>query len=622
MFNFKKKKKGFTLIELIVVIAVLGILVLLAAPKFLGYTKDAKLAQIVADIKTIENSVNAELTEDDDFISGWTSISKEKMGEYQESKDLVSKKGLIENNKFEGEYVKVERENLPKSRLPGDFIYEVGGAVYYYEKDLDFTKENSKDDNPKDEEVIVPDLNADTDGDGLSDGDEVNIHNTDPLVKDTDDDGLLDGDEVNVYKTNPLVKDTDDDGLLDGDEVNIHKTNPLVKDSDGDGLSDGDEVNVYKTNPLVKDTDGDGIPDGQEITDKTDPLDPLDPTKYDEYTASDSDFIWVGSNESQTYIVDGKQGYYKYNGKSSIVKIPETIKGWKVDSLAYMFKNSNAAVKKVVSDSPAIKDISYMFTVSYSTEMDVTDINTENVTNMIGVFSSSLIKSVDVGEWDTSKVKSMSKMFYNARAVTINGLQNFNTSSVTQMNSMFQSSYATQLNVTGWDTSKVTDMNSMFNNSEATKIVGIENWNVSSNASYLNMFYGSAIKELDLSKWNVSGTAQFGRMFKETKNLESLNVSNWKFVKEVDFSYMFEGSALKVLDLSSWKGTTLKWTTSMFASSVIEELDISGFTGISMNTSHDMFSSSKVKKLYVNEARYTTMKSYMKIPTTTQIIFK
>lgn len=39
----KLKKKGFTLTELIVLIAVLGILVLMAAPKFLGYTADAKM---------------------------------------------------------------------------------------------------------------------------------------------------------------------------------------------------------------------------------------------------------------------------------------------------------------------------------------------------------------------------------------------------------------------------------------------------------------------------------------------------------------------------------------------------------------------------------------------------
>jgi hypothetical protein len=41
------------------------------------------------------------------------------------------------------------------------------------------------------EEVVV-----DTDNDGLSDGDEVNIHGTDPNNPDTDSDGYLDGEEV------------------------------------------------------------------------------------------------------------------------------------------------------------------------------------------------------------------------------------------------------------------------------------------------------------------------------------------------------------------------------------------------------------------------------------------
>lgn len=51
-----KNKKGFTLIELIVVIAVIGILVLLAAPKFLGYTQDAEKAAMQADAKVLSNA--------------------------------------------------------------------------------------------------------------------------------------------------------------------------------------------------------------------------------------------------------------------------------------------------------------------------------------------------------------------------------------------------------------------------------------------------------------------------------------------------------------------------------------------------------------------------------------
>jgi outer membrane protein OmpA-like peptidoglycan-associated protein len=120
-------------------------------------------------------------------------------------------------------------------------------------------------------------LNPDTDGDGLTDYEEVMEYGTDPLNPDTDGDGLSDGDEVNVHGTDPLNPDTDGDGLTDGEEVNEYGTDPLNADTDGDGLSDGDEVNVYGTDPLNPDTDGDGFSDGQEIEMGTDPLDPNDP---------------------------------------------------------------------------------------------------------------------------------------------------------------------------------------------------------------------------------------------------------------------------------------------------------------------------------------------------------
>jgi hypothetical protein len=81
---------------------------------------------------------------------------------------------------------------------------------------------------------------------------------------DSDGDGLTDGQEVNTYHTDPLNPDTDGDGLTDGQEVNTYHTDPLNPDTDGDGLTDGQEVNVTHTDPLNPDTDGDGIPDGQD----------------------------------------------------------------------------------------------------------------------------------------------------------------------------------------------------------------------------------------------------------------------------------------------------------------------------------------------------------------------
>jgi hypothetical protein len=111
---------------------------------------------------------------------------------------------------------------------------------------------------------------ADTDGDGLTDSEEIQSAGTDPNAADTDSDGLQDGAELETHSTDPLAADSDDDGLGDGTEV-ASGTDPLEPDTDGDGLDDGQEINVTETDPTLADTDGDGVNDGDEIAQGRDP---------------------------------------------------------------------------------------------------------------------------------------------------------------------------------------------------------------------------------------------------------------------------------------------------------------------------------------------------------------
>ncbi|MDZ4845369.1 MAG: DUF6089 family protein [Chitinophagales bacterium] len=138
-------------------------------------------------------------------------------------------------------------------------------------------KERKKYKKAKKKDAFVDKTNVkDNDKDGLSDADE-KIAGTNPKNYDTDGDLLSDGEEVNQFKSDPLKKDTDGDGLDDGKEVRETETDPTLTDTDGDGLDDGKEVNVIKSNPTVFDTDNGGIGDGEEVNNyKTNPLSPAD----------------------------------------------------------------------------------------------------------------------------------------------------------------------------------------------------------------------------------------------------------------------------------------------------------------------------------------------------------
>ncbi|MDP2789934.1 MAG: hypothetical protein Q8O51_02290 [bacterium] len=67
------------------------------------------------------------------------------------------------------------------------------------------------------------------------------VASPDIVTNDKDRDGLTDEEEQKLG-TKDTVADTDGDALSDYDEVKVYKTNPLKPDTDGDGNPDGAEV--------------------------------------------------------------------------------------------------------------------------------------------------------------------------------------------------------------------------------------------------------------------------------------------------------------------------------------------------------------------------------------------
>ncbi|MCK4977751.1 MAG: hypothetical protein KAS36_12530, partial [Anaerolineales bacterium] len=169
-------------------------------------------------------------------------------------------------------------QNVVASQIGEDNEFPAWLAVWNYQGDI-----HGK---------VFPDTpmgDIDSDLDGLTDSQELagftnqfgQIIVTDPFKADSDADGIPDGDEIGVQAggvylmlSDPNMEDTDSDGVEDFVELYSlpEPTLPRDPDTDGDGLTDGEEVNEYSTDPWLLDTDGDEQIDGDEVADDSDPL--------------------------------------------------------------------------------------------------------------------------------------------------------------------------------------------------------------------------------------------------------------------------------------------------------------------------------------------------------------
>ena len=159
-------------------------------------------------------------------------------------------------------------------------------------------------------------------------------------------------------------------------------------------------------------------------------------------------------------------------------------------------------------------------TAYYYTEPEKVYLNT----NSRGMFSlMSNLATLNLSNFDTSKVTNMHAMFYGMTKLAALDLSNFNTSQVQDMSSMFSGVFnlITTLNLSSFDTSKVRYMTSMFSGMPNLTTLDISNFNTS---QVINMSYILYLRDED----------------KLMDKLEKIYVNNdFDTTKLTSFEYMF-----------------------------------------------------------------------------------
>ena len=232
------------------------------------------------------------------------------------------------------------------------------------------------------------------------------------------------------------------------------------------------------------------------------------------------------------------------------------------------------------------------------TSLDLSSLDTTKVTNMESMFDAcTSLTDLNLSVLNTSNVTNMDTMFARCRSLTSIDLSSFDTLNVEDMSGMFsQCKGLTSLdfrNYRNFKTSNVKDMSSMFSLCTNLTSLDVSSFDTSKVESMSYMFREcSNLKSLDLSSFNTSNVTRMFRMFQDCSSLTELDVNDFNTSNVINMDSVFYGcSSLTQLDVSSFDTSNVTTMSAMFNDcSSLTSLDLSTFDTSKLYTTSMMFS--------------------------------
>lgn len=567
------KRKGFTLVELLAVIVVLGVVITIATTSILGRMRKAKEKAFVDVVLQYLNAAQYEsfLDEENPYmifsfpehqlesittqpdagfiikdgnkyrLSIWsdnlkvcavkdfddpevvisTTIKKRNICIAQSPDEIIDEDDL-EDNEYQIVF------NINDSSSTPHVIQKVTYNNSFNLRANTFTKNG----------YTFKNWNTKADGTGVSYDDEATVTN------------LTSGKTIHLYAQWELISAQ----LLTGQALG-GKLKTIANESNMTYSTVDNKIESFSRSDVAPDA---AIMDSDhKISTDTSPAD-----VYAWYNSTDKSIKWWSDALDVKLASDSR---YIFNNMKSLKTVDFTgINSSAVQEFNTLFGNDIAltSVNFASFDTTNARMFKEMFSGCTSLQqIDLSMLETDNIRSLDGMFQNcTSLTSVNFTGWTTPKLESTTSMFSGASAIETINLRGWTTTNLTNMASMFKNCTSLKnLDISTFRTPSLSNMYAAFNNCSSLTSIDLSKFTGESLSVVNTLFQGcTALQEVDMSGIVLSKSVSYAYMFKNCPNLEKIYVNanfNEEYVSE--HADVFSGCSNKLVG-----GSGTIWTSS------------------------------------------------------------